>query len=303
MKNKNIANATIIGMVSICIAAIWWGFDGVVLTPRLYNLDVAFVVFVFHLLPFVLMNTFLFRQYKYLFKFSKSDFLFVGLVALFGGVVGTLSIVKALFLVNFQQLSVVVLLQKLQPVFAITLAAILLKEKLKPRFILWAAIAIVAGYFLTFGFNLLNFDTGANTVYAALFALLAAFSFGSATVFGRKVVMKYDFKTATFYRFGLTALIMLIYMLLTNKMQFAEVTTFNWVVFLIIAVTTGSSIAFLYYFGLKRVKASVATICELCFPIGVIIFDYVFNKSVLSPVQWIAAIVMIFAIVKISRQK
>lgn len=55
--------------------------------------------------------------------------MFFFLVALFGGSLGTLSIVKALFLVNFHHLTVVTLLQKLQPVFAIILARIILKER------------------------------------------------------------------------------------------------------------------------------------------------------------------------------
>jgi drug/metabolite transporter (DMT)-like permease len=63
------------------------------------------------------------------------------------------AMVKALFLVHFQKLTIVVLLQKLQPVFAITLATFLLKEKLRPGFFIWATIAIVDGYFLTFGFQ------------------------------------------------------------------------------------------------------------------------------------------------------
>ncbi len=56
----------------------------------------------------------------------------LALVSLTGGLVGTLAIVKALFLVNFDQLSVVVLLQKLQPLFAISLAAVLLRERITP---------------------------------------------------------------------------------------------------------------------------------------------------------------------------
>jgi len=110
-----------------------WGFDGVVLTPRLYKLNVGFVVFMLHLIPFVLMNIFLFKQYKWLKKFSANDLIILFLIAFFGGALGTLSIVKALFLVQFQHLSVVVLLQKLQPIFAVSLAAFILKEKITKK--------------------------------------------------------------------------------------------------------------------------------------------------------------------------
>ena len=127
-----------------------WGFDGVVLTPRLYNLDVGFVVFMLHLVPFVIMNIFLFKQYKWLSRFSRIDLLLLLLVALFGGALGTLAIVKALFLVNFQHLSIVVLLQKLQPIFAIILAVIILKEKFSRNFALWAILALIIQLFFNF---------------------------------------------------------------------------------------------------------------------------------------------------------
>ncbi|RLD71327.1 MAG: EamA/RhaT family transporter, partial [Bacteroidetes bacterium] len=129
MKLKN--NQIIIGTLAISISAIMWGFDGVVLTPRLSNLNVGWVVFILHAIPFLLMNIFMFKQYKNLNTFVKQDYLLFFLIALFGGAIGTIAIVKALFLVDFHQLSVVVLLQKLQPIFAIILAAILLKEKIK----------------------------------------------------------------------------------------------------------------------------------------------------------------------------
>jgi drug/metabolite transporter (DMT)-like permease len=291
----------LLGALAVSISAILWGFDGIVLTPRLYNLDVGYVVFMLHFIPFVLMNTFLFREYREIRKFTKEDLFFMGLIALFGGALGTLAIVKALFLVNFQHLTIVVLLQKLQPVFAIALAAIILKEKLGKNYILWASIAIIGGYFLTFGFHLPNMVSGANTVYAALFALLASFSFGSSTVFSKKILGKFSFKTATFYRYGFTSAIMLIYVLITGAiLQYQITTQINWIIFFIIAFTSGSGAIFLYYFGLTRIRAIVATICELLFPISAIIFDYIFNDATLSLVQWISAAVMIFAIINLN---
>ncbi len=299
MKGKGMIWASI----AIAVSAILWGLDGVVLTPRLFNLDVTFIVFMLHLIPFALMNIFLFKEYRYLKRFNHEDYAYLFLIALFGGALGTLSIVKALMLINFQPLSIVVLLQKLQPVFAIALAAWLLKERLTKNFVFWAFIALAAGYTLTFGLALPNLTTGANTLYASLFALLAAFSFGSATVFGRKILLKYSFRTATFFRFGLTALIMLPYVFVVDKFQFAQITPMNWLFFLLIAVTTGGGAIFLYYYGLKRVPAMLSTMLELFFPASAIFFDYAFNHNVLSAVQWISAAVMVGAIVKISADK
>jgi len=302
MKVKN--NQLLVGTIAISFSAVLWGFDGVVLTPSLHNLKVGWVVFVLHALPFLLMNLFLFKEYKNLKTFIKQDYIMLVLIALFGGALGTISIVKALFLVNFQHLSVVVLLQKLQPIFAILLAGILLKEKIGKNFILWASIAIVASYFLTFGFESPTINSDRNTVHAALYALLAAFSFGSSTVFSKKLLQNQTFVTATFFRYGFTSVILLIYVLISGSFDQISVTsTTNWLYFILIGITTGSGAIFIYYYGLRRVKAIVATISELLFPISAILFDYLFNDSILSPIQMVSAVLMVFAIIKLSSQK
>jgi len=302
MRNNILQKSKITGAIAISFAAILWGFDGIVLTPRLYNLDVGFVVFVLHLIPFVLMNLFLHREYRHLQSFTSEDYLTIFLIALFGGAVGTMAVVKALFLVNFKSLTIVILLQKLQPVFAIALATMLLKERLQRYYLFWASLALLASYFLTFGFALPDFNTGSDTIYAALFSLLAAFSFGSSTVFSKKILLKYKFRTATFFRYGFTVVIMLFYVSIAGKwLQFNEVSPMNWLIFLIIAFTTGSGAIFLYYYGLTKVRAIIATICELLFPISAIIFDYIFNDQLLSTVQWVSAAIMIFAIINLNR--
>jgi drug/metabolite transporter (DMT)-like permease len=247
------------------------------------------------------MNTFLWREYKQVSELNIKEIALLMLVALTGGAVGTMSIVKALFLVNFQDLSVVVLLQKLQPVFAITLAYFFLKEHLRKNFILWSSVAILAGYFLTFGFNLPNLQTGSNTALAAGYSVIAAFCFGSATVMGKRVVNKLSFYSATFFRYGFTALIMLILVLITgNIKEITVVTPHNWLIIGMISLTVGTGAIFLYYYGLRKVPAMVSTICELCFPLSAVVFDYVFHDKILTPVQWVSGAAMLFAIVRLT---
>jgi len=291
----------IIGAIVIGISASLWGFDGVFLTPQLYNLDVTFVVFILHFIPFTLMNIFLYKKYEHLKSLDIQELLSLVFVSLFGAVIGTLAIVKALFLVNFQSLSIVILLQKLQPLFAIFLAVTFLKETLRKRYIFWAVIALTAGYFMTFGVNKIDLDLGNDTFRASLYAILAAFSFGSSTVFGKKVMGKLDFATATFFRYGIATIIMLVIVIYNKSyLGFYEATPQNWLVISVISVTTGSGSMMLYYYGLKRVKAIIATIMELFFPISAVIFDYVINGNILSNIQIISAIVMIFAIVNLN---
>jgi len=44
----------------------------------------------------------------------------------------------------------------------------------------------------------------------------------------------------------------------------------------------------------------VATICELMFPLTAVILEYFFHGKILSPIQWIGAILMIISILKVS---
>jgi len=67
---------TKLGIVFVCLAATMWGFDGVVLTLRLWNLDVSYVVFMLHALPFIGMSFILFKEYKIIKTVEKSDLLY-----------------------------------------------------------------------------------------------------------------------------------------------------------------------------------------------------------------------------------
>ncbi|NOU46650.1 MAG: EamA family transporter [Bacteroidales bacterium] len=293
--------AVITGSLAIGFSAVLWGFDGAVLTPRLYNLDVMYVVFILHLLPFLVMNIFMFREYRKIHLMPRKDIIIFLLISLFGGAIGTLAIVKALFLMDFNHLSVVILLQKLQPVFAIMLATTFLHERLRKNFFYWAGLAVIGGYFLTFGFALPNLQTDEKTIYASLLAMLATLSFSSSTVLSKKILGTYAFTTSTFYRYGFTSFIMLIFMSIAGDFsQFINTTAENWIFIVIIGATTGSGAIMLYYYGLRKVKASLATISELMYPVSAVIFDYFVNGSLLSPVQWFAAAIMIFAILKLT---
>ncbi|MDH3743676.1 MAG: DMT family transporter [Acidobacteriota bacterium] len=296
--------------LAICLAAALWGLDGVVLTPRLFELPVPFVVFLLHTVPFLLMQPFLSGCYARLARLSAREWSTLVLVALVGGVFGTLAIVKALFLVNFNQLSVVVLLQKLQPLFAILLAAVLLGERMTQRFLLWATLAISGGYLLTFGGRLPDLSGEGSTAQAALFAILAAACFGSATVLGKKLLGSLDFWQATFGRYGVTTVATALLLLGSGvgdggiaAFPFGRVTSAHWGTILIIALTTGSGAIFLYYWGLQRVRAMTATICELCLPLSAVLFDYVINGSRLGPIQITGAILMLISITQVSTRK
>jgi drug/metabolite transporter (DMT)-like permease len=287
--------------VFVIIAASLWGLDGIVLRPSLYSLPVPLVVFVESTIVAILLSPYFIKKLPSLKNLETKDWLAFFLVALLGGAVGTMAITKALFYVNFVNLSVVILLQKLQPVFAITLAAIFLKEKLPVQFFFWAALAIIGAYFMTFGTKLPALSTGDKTAAAAMFALIAAFSFSSSTVLSKRALRNVSFEMGTYLRFLFSAFIMLVLVIsLGDINSITEITTKQAAIFLIIAFTTGGLAIFLYYFGLKRITASVAAICELAFPLTAVILEYFIRGNILDPVQWIGAVVLLVSIIRVS---
>lgn len=299
MKNEN--KSTILPASMVSLAATLWAVDGIVLRPYLFNLPVPLVVFIESTIVAIILTPFFYKDFNLIKNIHRKDWIsFLG-VAFFGGALGTMAITRALFFVNYVNLSIVIFIQKLQPVFAIVLAALILKEKLTAEFLFWAALSILGAYIITFGFSLPVLDTGDKTALAALFALVAAFSFGFSTVLSKRALKNVGFQLGTYLRFTITSIIMLIVVIATGSLSsFDQIATKQFYVFLIIAFSTGGPAIFLYYYGLKKISASVATICELAFPLSAVILEYFVHGKILSPVQWIGAVILLFSIIKVS---
>jgi drug/metabolite transporter (DMT)-like permease len=287
--------------IFIIVAASLWGFDGVVLRPSLYNLPVSLVVFIESLIVVALLSPILFKKFDVIKNLNRNDWIaFLG-VGVFGGALGTMAITQALFFVNYVNLSAVILIQKLQPVFALAFAAILLKEKLENNFFIWSGLAILGTYLMTFGVTLPNFNTGEKTIIAASLSLIAAISFASSTVLSKRALKNVSFEVGTYLRFLIAAIAMSIIVLFSSSYESAvTISSAQWLIFLLIAFTTGGAAIFLYYFGLKRISASVATICELAFPLTALILEYLLRDNYLDIYQWIGVLILIVSILKVS---
>ncbi|MDP3733311.1 MAG: EamA family transporter [Candidatus Daviesbacteria bacterium] len=200
MKERIMKKILSFGPLFVIIAALLWSFDGV-LRRGLYTLPPTVVVFYEHLLGIGFLLLLLPKWISDLKKMTKKEWLAIALVSLFSGALGTIFYTAALGKVNYIQYSVVVLLQQLQPIWAIAMAAILLKEKVTKNFLVWAALALVAAYFVTFKNLSVNFSAGNGTIIAALFALLAGVLWGGSTAISKYVLKKVSFLTATALRF------------------------------------------------------------------------------------------------------
>jgi len=293
-------NMKITGPILIITAALLWAFDGLI-RQNLYTLPPITIIFLEHLFGLVILLPFV---YKYLFqtKLTSREWWLIILISVLSGLFGTLWFTTALGKVHFITLSVVFLLQKLQPIFAITTARIFLKERFERGYIPWALLAIIAAYFVTFKNGVVNLETGEGTVIAALYALGAAFAWGSSTTFSKMLLGKVRAEVSTFYRFLVTVLVALpvLYFFGHGASLWAP-TRAQFGLLVLIAISTGMVALLIYYKGLAKTPVHISTILELTFPFVAIVLDMVVNDTFLSVSQWVAALVLVFSIYQIAR--
>jgi len=292
-------NKIFIGALAVVVAALLWSLDGIFLRPHLASVSPTLVVFLEHSLGFIILIPFLFIYKLELKKITKKQWGTIFWVALFGGALGTTFFTKALFLTGFVDVSVVILLQKFQPIFAILLSAIILRERFPLKFYIYALCALIGGYFVTFK-DPTSINFGSATTMMAVFSLLAAFSWGSSTTFGKYSLKNINYGLLSALRFGFTIIIMLIpAMKYFSTLPSIEASV--WKTLIIVVFTSGAVAMYLYYYGLKKIPASLATLCELAWPFSAIIFDYFINHNVLSFTQIVGAIVLFTAVTLATR--
>lgn len=287
------------GPLLIFVAAVLWGLDGI-LRRSLYGLPPITIVFFEHVIGLILLTPFLFRAWKSE-TLEKKDWYVLAVVALLSGVLGTLFFTTALLKVNFIPFSVVFLIQKLQPIFAIAMAWVVLKETPTSRYVLWAGLALLAGYFVTFPMGVVNFAEGGAHLIAALFALLAAIAWGSSTAFSRYTLLGHSNTLITGIRFLLTVPIALVLVFALGAAESLTQVTFAQYGYLaLIAVSTGMAALWVYYRGLRTTPVRVAAIVELAFPATAVVIDYFLYGVALHWSQYLAAVVLLFAMYMIS---
>jgi drug/metabolite transporter (DMT)-like permease len=288
------------GPLLIVIAAALWAVDGVV-RRSLYSLSPLVIVFFEHFIGALILAPLVIRMFKKE-ALTRYEWMALGGVALFSGLLGTLWFTTALLMTNYISFSVVFLLQKLQPLFAIIAARVVLKEKIQSKYIVWACIALGAAFFITFPKGVVNLHTGDKTFLAALYALGAAAAWGGSTAFSRYALIKHNDMFITGLRFWATTVLAGVALsFLGLQPKLATITWAQFGQFTFIAFSTGMVALLIYYKGLKTTPVSVSTILELTFPLLAVMIDIIFYKTVMSPVQIVAAAALLYAMYQVSR--
>lgn len=288
------------GPLLVTLAASLWAVDGV-LRRSLYALPPLTIVLYEHVIGLLILVPTNWRQLHPR-LISKKSWVIGAMIGLFSGLIGTLAFTAALQQINFIPFSVVLLVQKLQPIFAGLTAYFLLKERFTSRYFFWAVLALIAGFFVTFPNGQVSWLEGREQIIAAGLALLAAIAWGGSTSLSKLLLREQSEAQATTLRFGWTIVWALAAMLLFSPSIMSVVPTLTQIGLLVaIALSTGMVAVYLYYRGLKTTPVLIATILELIFPVLAVFIDIVVYKSVLLPSQYLAAVLMLVCMYQVNR--
>jgi drug/metabolite transporter (DMT)-like permease len=282
----------------VALAALLWAVDAPFRKYLTSDLPSASIVLMEHLLIAVLVLIFLFRYLGELRKLDWKDWSAVIFIGFGGSALATVFFTQSFHYLNP---TVAILLQKLQPLIAIALAALVLKERLTKNFWLWALVAIFGAYLVSFpALTPTGFAFQGNMLGVTL-AVLAAVLWGGSTVFGRLVLRKISFQAMTAVRF-LSALVFLVFLNLFNDnlTTIANASGRDWLFVFIIAILAGLVSLFIYYKGLQTTKASIATLCELAFPVSAVVVNWIFLEATLSWMQIVGSLILVVAILQLS---
>ncbi len=289
------------GAPALILAALLFSVDGL-LRRHLYTLPAPVIVFYEHLFGFLVLAPIVLSSLKAFKKLTRKQWQAIIGVSFLSGALGTILYTAALGRIQFIPFSVVVLLQQLNPIFAIGASALLLREPLTKRFLGLSAVALAAAYFVTFPNISVNLSTGNGTLIAALFAVGAAAAWGTSTAFSKYALNGTSSLHVTAARFGITPFFAILFVLFSGDTASLTAITFDQFKYLAaITFSTGLVALAIYYFGLKRIPASRAAILELAWPLSAVVVGYMFLHQGLTATQVIAALVlsgMIYLIAK-----
>ena len=129
-----------LGIFLIIASCFIWAIDTLFRYPLLKTgISATHIVFFEHLFLLLIFFPTFYRAPLKFFKARPSHYLSFLVIGVFGSALATLAFTSAFMLINP---SVVILLQKLQPLVAIVMAHLVVGERFNRQFFLWAAIKI-----------------------------------------------------------------------------------------------------------------------------------------------------------------
>jgi drug/metabolite transporter (DMT)-like permease len=268
-------NGSYLGVLLVALGAALWGTDAVLRVPLLEVMSPPAIVLSEHLvlllysIPAVALGWRVFRNLR------SSQWIALLVISWGGSALATLLFTAAF---AFGNPTVVILLQKTQPLFAIVLAHVLLQERLRWSYWPCFAVAVLGAYLISFDGLVEPFEAlGSVQALAAALTLGAALLWGSSTVLGRFVLKDMPFHTLTGARLLLALPVLWGIVLVQGSLgEVGAGFAAEPARVVLLALVPGLLGLLLYYRGLSGTKASYATLAEVSFPASAVALNWIF---------------------------
>jgi drug/metabolite transporter (DMT)-like permease len=274
------------GVVLIAVAAALWGTDPIIRKTMSGTTSATTIVFGEHVILVLCTLPFLLPALRAVFH---AGWRYVAAAVVVGA--GASAVATILFtdaLIGHSDYITPVVIQKIQPFIAIGAAALLLGERPRPGF-WWFFLPAVVGFWLVNQAHPLAPSAQGLVVVAE--ATGAAVLWALGTVLGRYLSRELEFQHILSLRFFFGLLASAFALRVMHEPAYSN--GHDTVLILYLALVTGLLALGLYYYGLQRTPAMVASLAELTYPaVAIVAGIYAYGQH-LSWSQWLGVALII----------
>ncbi|MGP5312827.1 DMT family transporter [Psychrobacter faecalis] len=286
------------GTFFIMIACFTWALDALIRYPLLsVGYSTLQIVLIEHVTLVLFVSPMLWR-YRHVYRhMSISGFTSLFFIGGIGSAIGTLAFTEAFHYLNP---TIVILLQKLQPIVAILLAYWLLKEHIEGQFLQWAAVILLGSFMMMWpdlrALGNAQWYYSSDTISLLKgygYTLIAVVAWGAATVCGKYLSHQNIPANAIMSGRFVAGLLVLLPMALVQSNGLSLMTPVDLSLVVVMALLSGFIGMWFYYQGLKNIPAQLATLAELSFPVFAAVINWVFLDMGLTGYQIIGGMMLI----------
>ncbi|HEY3962479.1 MAG TPA: DMT family transporter [Gaiellaceae bacterium] len=269
-----------LGIVLVAVAAAMWGLDAWIRAPLAQTTAVATIVFGEHVVLVALTAPFVVGALVAVWRAGWRHVLAAVVIGAGSSAVATILFTQAF--ADGHDFVTPVVLQKVQPLVAVVGAAVILGERVRPRFVFFLIPALAGTWLMGVAHPLHPTVQG---LRPTIYALLAAVLWAMGTVLGRYLARDLRFEHVATLRFVFGLAGSAVALLVLSAPAFATWHDTGYIALL--AFVTGFLALGLYYYGLRTTPAVAATIAELAFPVSAILVGYFKFGQTLTSWQWV----------------
>jgi len=293
--------AAIPGVVLVAVAAAMWGTDPIIRKTMSFSTSATTIVFGEHVILVALTLPLLLPALRAVFRAGWRCVAAAVVVGAGASAVATILFTDAL--IGHSDFITPVVIQKVQPLVAVGGAALFLGERPRPRFA-WFFVPALLGFWLVNQAHPLA--PSAQGVVVIAEATGAAVLWAMGTVLGRYLTREIEFQDVVALRFFFGLIASAVALGVMDQPAYSN--GHDSLLILYLALATGLVALTLYYYGLQRTPAMLASLAELTYPaVAVIAGIYAYSRPGfqvhLTWSQWLGVAIILLTVTLLPVQR